>query len=373
MKNKDVIDQINHFVDNVEQESPSRRDILSFNLQDVKINESFEIDGMEFTEKASDAILGVLNTKPSFKEFQSIMEQTDWNLVSNRLKSAKGDINLYGSLVQKEDGSHIVDGIFFKNVKKKQPDDLTNSRAIVNQICETLSTSSIDWTLKGINFDKESSNFELSLLNDSQPVDVLANDPWKFGQDMIFNSTQFQNSPFYERLVCTNGMRQTTGGWKSNISKATFTNAKINTAINNALNGIYDEAAQLLTQLSQHAKNNTISLREFYYYRKFFEKKGYDDILAKYFIEAPFYKAWGENVAEKDDTWKSTANANINAYDFINLNTWLASHTDKSHMTAGDAAELKLKIAYLFTAPQFDTEKIATPADVVFPHFAEMD
>lgn len=373
MKNKEVIEKINDFVDNIEQDSPSRRDIVSFNLEDIVINDNFEVNGMVLTLNATNSVLGLLNTKPEFKEFQSLMDTKDWNIVSKTLKNAKGDINIYGSLIQQDDGSHIIHSIFPKNTKKKRPDDFTNSKAIISNIIETLSTSSIDWQLKSIVFNKEDSMFNLSLLNDNFPVDVLKDDTWKFGQTLRFNSTQFENIPFYERLICTNDMSQTHNIFRSNITKSSFTNTKLQTAINNALNGIYDEAAQYLTQLVSHAKNNTISLKEFYYYRKFFKKKGYNEILDKYFIEAPFYKAWGENVAEKDDMWKSTANTHINAYDFINLNTWLASHIDISHMNAKDAAELQIKIAHLFTKTQFDTEKIANTVDVDFPHFVEMD
>lgn len=373
MNNKAVIEQINNFVSSIEKENPSRRDIVEFNLQDVEIKDAFLLNNMKFSVKATDEILSLLNAKPSFKKFQDLMEPQDWLSVSQRLKTAVGDVNLYGSLVQGKDGLHFIKDIFFKNVKKKKPDDLTNSRAIIESINEKLSTSDIDWSLTDIDFDKETSNFTISLLNENRPFEVMTGDSWKQGQTMVFNSTSFKQEPFFERLVCGNGMRRPQYGWSSNIAKASYTNDKILNIIDNALSKDNEELAQLITQFSQHMKSTNISLREFYYYRKIFEKKGYEAILDKYFIEAPFYKAWGDNVAEKSDTWKSTADSGINAYDFINLNTWLASHTDKSDMSKEDANDLKVQITYLFTAPRLDLENIAPSAQVSFPRFAEME
>jgi len=373
MNNKSVIEQINNFVSSVEKQNPARRDIVEFNLQDVQISDAFILNDMDFSVNATDAILGLLNTKPSFKQFQSLMEPQDWASVSQRLKTAVGDINLFGAVIQNKDNSHTVDSIFFKNVKKKKPDDLTNAKAIIETINETLSMSDVDWQLTDILFDKDTAKFAISLLNDNNPFDVMTGDIWKQGQTLSFNSTSFKNEPFFERLVCGNGMRRPQYGWSSNVSKISYNNDKLAKVINNALSKDNPEVAQLITQFAQHMKSANISLREFYFYRKFFEKKGYEGILDKYYIEAPFYKAWGDNVAEKSDIWKATADSGINAYDFINLNTWLASHIEKSDLSKEDAADLKVHITTLFTAKELDMERIAPSAQIIFPRFVEME
>ncbi|MCK9574602.1 MAG: hypothetical protein WC979_01715 [Candidatus Pacearchaeota archaeon] len=373
MKNKGTIDQINQFVEAIERETPTRRDIVQFNLQDIVINDKFIVDEMDLTDRAADAVLSVLNAKPAFKEYQSLMEVTDWNLVSSRLKAAKGDVNLYGSLLHNPDGTHTIDAIFFKNPKKNKADDLTNSKALVETVTRILSTSSVDWSLSKIGFDNETSKYTISLLNDSNPIEVFENDLWKQGQTLIFNSTSFINEPFFDRLICGNGMRKPSYGFRSNISKASFNNEKLEKAISNALSEDNDNVAHLIKGFAEHMKGTTISLREFYNHRNFLIKRGYEELADKYFIEAPFYKAWGDNVCKKSKTWKASADTGINAYDFINLNTWLASHIEESKMSEAHAYELKNAITGIFTAKELDMELIASQQKVEYPHFVEME
>lgn len=373
MKNKQVIDEINSFVEQIEKQDLSRRDIVEFNLQDIQTVDNFRLGDSAFSERASKNVLNILNAKPSFIEFQSLMEKTDWNQVANKIKSAKGDINLYGSLIQVSPGTYEIDNIFFKNPKKKNPDDLTRAKAVIETITDTLSRSNVDWDLQAKGFDEESAKFMFQLQNSNNAIEVLKNDFWKQGQLLEFNSTEFLNSPFFERLVCTNGMTRPQYGWRSNIAKASFNNQKLEKAIQHALSEDNTDVAELITGFANHMKNTTISLREFLIYKNFFEKRGYDEITAKYFNEAPFFKAWGENIDKKPKGWKATANTNINAYDFINMNTWLASHTKESGMTEGDAKALKIAITDLFVKKELDCEVIAPVVKVEYPHFAEME
>ncbi len=373
MKNKETIEKIEAFVKSHKDSAPNRRELVEFNLQDVKLKDRFEVNDLKLQDKASDVILGLLNAKPTFVEYKSLLEEKDWNFIANLLKNAKGDINLLGRLVRQPDGTHEVANIFFKNPKKKRPDDLTNTDAIISAIIETLASSEIDWSFVGGSFHEEDTELSLTLRNENYPVEVFKGDEWKKGTTLSFNSFKFFNRPYFERLICSNVMVGEQYGWKGWISQTSYTNDKLLKQIQNALSSNNDDVSQMITQYAQHSKKNNISLREFYAYRKFYEKKGYDDILDKYFIEAPFYQAWGENIEGKDDIWKATADSGINAYGFINLNTWLASHLDKSGMTEEDALEMKMAITNLFIKERFDLEGLAPKATVDFPRFKEME
>ena len=373
MKNKETIEQLQSFVNGIEQKNPSRRDIVDFNLQDVEINGEFKYRDLKFEEAASDKILDILNAKPSFKEYRQLMEEKDWKNVSRQIKTAKGDINLYGSLIPDKMGGYVVDDIYFRNPKKKQPDDLTTPKAIVETICEELSTSMIDWSLANSMYNEDKNLFEISLRNENNPVEVLAGDSWKKGEMFSFNSTNFKQCPFYERLICSNGMTKPSYGFSSNISKVSFNNQKVQKVINNALAADNDSVSQMIAECIKHAKGTNVSIREFYEVRNFFDKKGYSVILDKYFIEAPLYSAYGTSIADKNKQWQSTADSGINAYDFINLITWIASHTDKSNISKEDAAKLKIHAGWLFTLPKFDLEHAAPKVDIKYPRFVEMD
>jgi hypothetical protein len=372
MKNKETIDQINAYADSIEQANLTRRDLIEFNLKDIKVSDGFSIDGLELGEKAIKRVFGIFNAKPAFSEFQQLMEKADWDTVANKIKNAKGDINLYGSLLCHGD-THSVDNIFYKNQRKKNPDDLTRSKAVIATLTDVLSRSNVDWDLKDKSFDEEKSIFQFQLQDSLNPIEVLKNDFWKQGQIISFNSTEFSNTPYFERLICSNVMTRPQLGWRSNIQKASFNNSKIETALRNILSEYNSDVAELVAGYCDHLKNTTVSLREFLIYKNLFVKMGYDEVADKYFNEAPFYKAWGQNLDKKPKSWKATANTGINAYDFLNLNTWIASHPDDTKITPEDAMRVKAAISDIFVKKELDCECLAPTVKVEFPHFVEMD
>jgi hypothetical protein len=301
------------------------------------------------------------------------MDEKDWKQVSDKIKKAKGDIFLFGELSADNQIHHV----HYINPKKKKADDMTNSMAIFNAIENELRNSDVDFSLKNFNFDPETYKFDVEFLNETSGIDVFTNDTWKTGNKFIFNSLNFRHLPFFERLVCTNGMVKPQFGFKSSVSKASFNNEKLEKVIYNALHSINDTHHQLLEQYAKHLKSQNVSLYEFYDFREWLNKgsrkDSYRNLIAKYFDDEPFYKAFGMPVNEQTKLWKKSADSGINAYDFLNLLTWVASHANESGLVKSDADELKIHAANFFFKESLDLEEVAPKVKVDYPRIPEMN
>ena len=118
MKNKETIEKIAEFIRTHKNAAPNRVELIEFNLQDVHVKDSFEVNGFPMQEKALNTVLSHLSAKPSFMEYTSLLKENEWTSIANQLKNARGDINLLGRLSRQPDGMHEIADVFFKNTKK---------------------------------------------------------------------------------------------------------------------------------------------------------------------------------------------------------------------------------------------------------------
>lgn len=368
-KNLETIEQLKIEVKNAIAHDPVVKDCEKFNLKDIVIDSTMSIDNKQFSDNAIKKVLDILNVKPQFTEYRKSMSEKDWEMIGDRIKKAKGDVILYGEMSDQE----TVNNIHLMNPDKKRDDDMINSMAVVNLIENELRTSDCDYSLNSFNFQKDSYLFDIELKNASAPIDLLENDTWHTGHRFTFNSLNFKYMPFFERLVCSNGMYGKQFGFRSNIAKQSFNNERIERIINNALKGINETHYQLLDEQSKRLNNTNISLYEFYDHKNWFNrgsrKDAYELLMEKYFPEEPFFKTFGIPVNEQTSVWKRTADSGIKAYDFVNLLTWIASHQKETGLTLEDSIDLKIVASNLFFKQVFDLMQVAPRKTPDYPIF----
>lgn len=377
MNNQLVIEQIKEkvalFADKLSDRAESE-----FKLQELEITESgLFLKDAPVTGVALNKILGMLRVKSDFTQFADKMSLEDWTTVSEKIKTAEGHIKMYATIAKSETGNTVTDVHPFRD-GKKQPDD-ASYRQYLEWMYEALSVSEIDYSLKGLYFDEEKEMTEIILLNESNQIDVFGTgtDFWKGGERFYFNGLSFSHAPFLERLSCSNGAVAREFGFGANISKTTFNNKKIHSVITKSIQFGTKNIPEIVQQAAQHLSRNQVSMLEFYQYRNFFDKRNengkYDKIVEKFFNDQPFYKGYGVDVADKSRKWKSTAYTGINAYDFFNMLTYIASHPDEIKVDPEDRRELQIAAsAYLFKK-ELDLEDVAGAATIDYPRFAEMN
>jgi hypothetical protein len=197
------------------------------------------------------------------------------------------------------------------------------------------------------------------------------------GDRFEFNSLKFDYAPFLERLSCSNGNTALEYGFGADISHAKFNDRRLESVIQKALSVKNETVPLILQQSVSHLQKNNVSMAEFYQYRKFFENLNddgiYTGLINNFFDDKPFYQSYGVDINGKSNKWKSTANTGINAYDFFNMITYIASHPKEVRMDRDHRTQLQINASNLLFKKELDLEDIATSVKIDYPRLAAMN
>lgn len=375
MNNLETIQEIREKTETILNKVENETLQEDFKLGDISItDEKIYLNSKELEGKAKRKILNILKVKKNFSDYAKSMSETDWRSVSHKLKSTQGDTPL---IAQFDDNGKITN-ILSKNVNKKKPDNL-RLRSYIDMTCEALAETENQYRLDDLIFMPENHRFDVTLLNPSIDIDIFknGNDIWHGGQSLTFNEVGFRTNPFFERLVCSNGMRAKDYGFVASVHQSKFNIAKIADEIRKAINIDGQYYMDMIISASNHLSKNQTSIAEFESFKQFFVKRmeenpSYYKIIDKFFNDKPFYKSYGINIAEKSRKWKSTANSGVNAYDFFNMLTWIASHEKESGILSKDAIDLQLATSNYLFKKEMDLEDIASHVNVEYPRIIEM-
>jgi hypothetical protein len=376
-KNQAIIDQITEKSTAIFETLGDRTE-SRFNLSDISIDEkNVYFKDMPMNEHAKAKALGMLKVKSNFSDFAKKMPKEDWSDLEGKLKSIEGNKKVYASIANNDNGVPEIVDVFLHKDGKKRNDD-ASYKQYFDWITDSLSKTEKTYSLKDMSFNPDNKNVNLVLLNEDKKIDVFGTDTdlWKGGDSFNFSGLQFNYAPFFERLVCSNGNRTQQYGFGADISKNTFNNTKIQGVIKKALEFGDENMPEVLMQAVNHLMQNNVSIQEFFEYRNFFKNRNQDDvydrIISKFFNTNPFYKAYGLNIEEKSRKWRSTADSGINAYDFFNMLTWIASHPDKVSVDEEHRLDLQITASNLLFKPNLDLEDIATNVKFEYPKLVEM-
>lgn len=377
MNNSEVIHKIRETAEPI-LEKIANRSVREFRLGELEIDNGISLRGTPLRNGALKTVLKSLRVRPNFTDLAHKMTPEDWNSVSGRLKNVEAETRMYAKMAPNDSGDQEIIDIYGHNDRKKS-EDSGDASQYIDWIARSLSESEKTYTLKGMDFDHRRELFNLTLLDENSDTDVFGTgiDVWKMGDRFTFGGVQFNYAPFFERLVCKNGNTATEYGFGSNISQTKYNDRRIQKVIEKALHHTSGELPAQLQRAVKHLKESNISLSEFYDYRRWFESRNendrYDRIISRYFDDRPFYQGYGMNIQEKSRKWKSTANSGINAYQFFNMLTYIASHPDKIIMDRSDRTDLQIAASNLLFKKQLDLEDVAQSAQVIYPVLPEMN
>jgi hypothetical protein len=376
MNNQETIQRIQNESNGI-IEALGERSISEFKIADLDIDNGVYLNGMPVRGRALSTIMSTLKVRNNFTEFASKMSPDDWNMVSAKLKSAEAETKMFARIIKDDQGNTEVNNVYRQNDKKKVSDD-ANLSQYFNWINESLGNSETEYSMKSLNFNSKTETFDLVLLNESKRVDVFGTDTdlWKMGDRFTFSGLRFDYAPFFERLVCSNGNTALQYGFGANIAQAKFNNNRIKSVIEKNLVFGTETLPNQLVQAVQHLKNNNVSIAEFEGAKRFFESRNenekYDGLIHRFFNDQLFYQTYGLNIADKSRKWKSTANTGINAYDFFNMLTYIASHPEDVRMDREDRRELQIQASNILFKKELDLEDVATRVEIEYPRLAAM-
>lgn len=355
----------NHVLSNI-----SNKDVVSFKLGDISFDDGLKVHDNALSPSVSKKILSTLRVKENFFDYGKIMDDDSWGQIKSSLKEVNNSVEFWGKKVTSPNGTSNIVKLFPKNKALQELSNNISFERYFDMILLSLKGSNIPFDLKEMNFNDESEKVVLRFIDQNSEFSVFNDTPdvWKNGIDLTFDLLEYNSSPFFERLVCSNGMVGRQYGFASSIKNASFKEDKIQKELNRLLiKGDYN-MNELITEASNHLRRCDISLNEFYKYRSFFETRNedeaYNNIIEKYFSEAPYFKAYGLDPKEQTQKWKASATSGRNAYDFYNDLTWLASHCNEVRIEKEHALDLQVDVSNLFFKDKFDLEDVAPKVDL---------
>ena len=373
MSNTKIITEITEFAQKVQTER-NHSDFQELHLDNLTIEEGMKIDGVPLDETSVKTILSTLNLKPKFLDFKSTLSEQDWVLIGRKIKEARGDAHFYGNVISDGLTGKIITELLPRNENKEKADDLTRSNHVIGKITEALASTERTFDLGGLGFSKKNNIFSIDLVDPTSTFVPFKDEQWKTGTSFNFNSLQFMNNPFLERLACSNGMMiKEKGSLNTKIHYSKFTNDRISQTILNSINDPGNVDNIVGPQIERLNKIN-LSVFELLKWRNSLNRmsEDFDSLTQKYMPIDPLFKAYGVDINGMSDQWKRTADSGINAYNFLNLLTWMASHIKETNIDTSDAATLKILAGDYMFKTQFDMENMAERIDVEYPVMAEM-
>ena len=350
--------ELKEYGDTISSIVKSRKE-LHFQIGDLEVNEgALVLNGMKLDKISTNKILAKLKVRPDFLSLYKKMTEKDWETVSDKLKSVNATDSVYArSTGVKND---VVSNLLIAH--KKVVDGGIHIQEIFDMLGESLiSSSASDFKLKEKHFDAERDVVTITLLNDDQTFDMFGNgeDTWKIGRQIEWSNTGFNVSPFFERLVCTNGNVGKQFGFSADVSKKKYNYGHIKGILEKEIINSADVHSAILASSANHLNRNNVSVKEFLEYRNLFNDEEHSQILKKYFDTSYLNKVYKCNVDEMHNIWKTTADTGKNAYKFFNDLTYIASHPDQIKLTNEQRRLLQIKASNLLFKKMLDLEFIA--------------
>jgi hypothetical protein len=353
----ETIHTLNKFRKDVNTKMTSR-EIVSFNISDIEIeNEKMLVDGDVLTESATKKVLNKLRVKNNFFEISKSLSHTDWNLVKDKLKQASGSQTVHGRKIM--NGTlGTIDDIY---MAAPRTTGILEIDSIFHEVIDSIIGTGKDISIKSTYFLEDKDEVVVTLLENDNTIDIFGTDEdlWKVGKRIVWNGLNFSVSPFFERLVCTNGNTAPQYGFKANVSNNKFNMNRIKKILEKEIVLESDTMTEYLVDATNHLKSTNVSVREFMKFKNLFNEDEHSAIIKKWLDDSAINRAYGCVASEMPELWKTTADSGKNAYDFFNDLTYIAAHPDEATITDRERIDLQIKASDLLFKKDLDLELVA--------------
>ena len=323
--------------------------MVPMNLTDISKNgNQFYHRGSALASSSLSSLLGVLGVKENLvNEIKD--DHSQWEPLHNALSNIREN-KIVTAVLNRQDNQ--ITKVFNHSIKEEQPIDLTSGLRFTE---EFLKTTEANLELQGINFDPENICIHVDFKNPDADIDVFGDgkDMWKSGFSMGFHLNKFVTSPYFLRLICTNGMTAAHRLAQRFVNSTELTQRTFDRQI-----ARYLEPASNMDEVKAYCgrlRDNNASLREFFGARKVVENIN-KELANEMFPENEIlgrYKLIGIDAKKQNKRWLATANSNMNSYDLFNNLTNIASHRLSDQEIATRMEINRLASDLFFNGPDF--------------------
>lgn len=338
------------------------REVISFNVGSIQIDsEKMSVNNEELSESAIKKVLGHLRVKNNFLDLGKKMSSSDWGLVKDKLKSATFDQTVHARKIT-ENGVVKIDDIYMAAPKTT---GILEIDSIFNELVDSIVSTGKDLSITSKYFLEDKDEVCVTLLEHDQEIDIIGNgsDMWKIGKQIVWNGMNFSISPFFERLVCTNGNTAKQFGFKANISNNKFNIGKIKSVMEKEITLQSESLDKYLIDATNNLRSTNVSVREYLKYKNMFNETNHEAIIKRWLDDSYLNRAYGVVVADQPTQWQQNADSGKNAYDFFNDLTYIAAHPKEANITDRERMEIQIKSSDLLFQKSFDLENVAKVLD----------
>jgi hypothetical protein len=250
-------------------------------------------------------------------------DKDQWEPLQNTLSNIKNDRVVTAITHTAGDMTDVVR--FEKSeIEEESPLDLQRG---LDMIKTYLENNGENIQLHSMGFNSSTLRIESQFRDILKKIDVFkdGNDVWDTGFNVMFGEQNTEVSPFFLRLVCTNGMTATEMVARRYINTSKLKDSSFTKLINKT---VEQDLSHVVGENCNRLKHTNASLREFFAARDIlmgFSK----DIANDYFDDKQVQEAYKPyKIKYKNSRWLASANTNVNGYDFFNKITHCISHQD---------------------------------------------
>ena len=350
------IEKLELFQEEVRERINSQKSVM-FHIGDLSVNDGkLKYQDQILDTDSTKQVLSHLKVRPNFLTLDKQMPEEDWNSVTEKLKSVSANTSIFARTGGDE---NLITNLQIAH--KKTPNGGIQIPEVFSMLRESLlECSTDDYRLKETNFDSVNDEVTITLLNDNRELDVFGSghDMWKSGKKLVWSGVEFSITPFFERLVCTNGMTTRQFGYASNVTRSKYNYGKISSILEKEISNASDTSTAALLDAVKHLNVNNISVDELLKYRSLFNEEEHEAILNKYFDISYLNKAYRCDIEGMHKQWRKTADTGKNAYDFLNDLTYIASHPDEIALDFSMRRKLQIEAGNLMFS-DLDMQNVA--------------
>jgi hypothetical protein len=317
------------------------------------------VDQVALNNIAIPKMLYRMQLTEGFIDYKDQVERGDFKAVFDSIiKWNRGK-----QIVTRKSHNEISDVFFYNG--NEQFDSNLRLGLIIDGVQERVSKMTDEIEIHGLNIDTVGKSIKFSTVDPKTRFSAIGNDDWVLGSILRIALTDAFASPYYGRLVCTNGMVDGIKMRKTSLSGKGYTQAAIAGMINKGTN-LKKLASDHIKEISHSAVNCQVSLSEYLSLRSTMVK-GLDerqsDVADLVFPLGHIIDAYGEDALAKDNQWKSTAKAGCTVYEMLNdITKWTTHDNTVSNQTMKNV--LNEKASKWFIKGAWDNRNVAPDVEL---------
>jgi hypothetical protein len=315
--------------------------IDSVSLEDTGVY----VDGMGLSERAVSKMLYRMQLTNKFIDYKRQVEENDFKTVfGNIVKWNQGK-----QIITRSNGNTVSDVFFYTGSE----DFNSGSRLsmIIDGVYDKVSQMSDDIEIHKFEIDTASKNIKFSTVDPTTKFNAIGSDEWVLGSILSIGLTEGFASPYYGRLICSNGLVDGVKMRKSSLTGKGYTEESIRQLISKGTS-LKKLVGDHIKEVSREAVQCDVSLSEYLSLRKIMaeglheeQKHVVDQLFPLDHIEDAY---GGKEVFNNNDQWKRTAKSGATVYELLNdITKWTTHDTSINNRVMKDRLNEKASIWFM--------------------------